>query len=81
MRMTILQLFLILFPFEYLKELLIPQKNKIMKHPIYLGELIWWIGCWFYMGFWVGIYNRRKWWFTTEPNMSEVAPFRINNYM
>ena len=39
------------------------------------------MGCWFYIGFWVGIYNRRYWWSTAETTMSEGAPFRLNMYM
>ena len=35
--MTRLELFLILFPVDYLKEILIPKMNKIMKHPMDLG--------------------------------------------
>ena len=46
-----------------------------------LGEFIRWMGCWFYMGFWFGINNRRNWWSTAEPTMSGGAPFRINKYM
>ena len=45
-----LELFLILFTVDYLKEILIPETNKILKHPIGLGEFIQWMGCWFYMG-------------------------------
>ena len=48
--MTKLELFLILFPFDYLKEVLVPEMNKLLKHSTDLGEFIRWIGCWFYMG-------------------------------
>ena len=37
MKMTKLKLFLILFPVDYLKEILIPKTNTILKHPIDLG--------------------------------------------
>ena len=50
MNMTKLELFLILFPVDYLKEILTPKMNKILKHPMELGEFIWWMGCWLYMG-------------------------------
>ena len=38
MEMMKLGLFLILSPVEYLKEILIPKTNKLLKHPIDLGE-------------------------------------------
>ena len=60
MKMTELELFLILFPVEYLKEILLPEKNNLLKHPMDLGEIILWIGCWLYMGCWERISNRRN---------------------
>ena len=35
--MTKLELFLILFPVDYLKDIPIPETNKILKHPMELG--------------------------------------------
>ena len=43
--MTNLEFFLILFPVDYLKEILIPEINKLLKHPMELGEFIRWLGC------------------------------------
>ena len=79
--MTNLELFLILFLVDYLKEIPIPKKNKLMKHTMYLGEFIRWLGCWLYMVFWVRILNRRNWWPTAEPTISGGAPFRLNTYI
>ena len=79
--MTKSELFLILFPVDYLKDILIPEMNKLMKHPMDLGGFIRWLGCWFYMVCWVGILNRSNWWSTEEPKMSGGAPFRLNKYM
>ena len=45
------------------------------------GEFIRWLGCWFYMGFWVRILNRKNLWSTADPTMSQDAPFRLNTYM
>ena len=53
MKMTKLELFLILFPVDHLKEVLVPETNKLLKHPTYLGEFIRWLRCWLCMGFWV----------------------------
>ena len=61
-----LELFLILSPVDYLKEILIPKTNKLLKHPMDLGEIVRWLVCWFCMGYWVGISNRRNWWSTAE---------------
>ena len=45
-----LELFLILFPVKYLKAIIIPKTNRLLKHPMVLGQFIQWMGCWFYMG-------------------------------
>ena len=37
MKMTKLELFLVLFPVDYLKEILVPKTNKLLKHPMDLG--------------------------------------------
>ena len=79
--MTNLELFLILFPVDYLKEIPITKKDKLMKHTMDLGEFIRWLGCWFYMDCWVVIMNRRNWWSTVETKMSIFSPFIINKYM
>ena len=39
--MTKSELFLILFTVDYLKEILITEMNKLLKHPMELGEFIW----------------------------------------
>ena len=48
-------MFITLFTVDYLKDILIPEMNKLMKHPMDLEYSIWWMGCWFYIGFLVGI--------------------------
>ena len=47
--MTKLRIFSILFPVDYLKEVLVPEKNKLLKHPIDPEEFIRWLVCWFYI--------------------------------
>ena len=76
--MSLLQLFLVMFPEDYLEEVLIPNANKGMSVPIDLQEYIQWVGCWIYMAFWVGIESRREWWSTKTPLMDKGAPFRLN---
>ena len=79
--MTKLELFLILFYVDYLKEVLIPEINNILKHPMDHGELTRWLRCCFYMGFWVIISNRRNRWSRAEMKMSVGAPIRLKKYM
>ena len=49
LRMSLLQLFLVMFPEDYLKEVLIPETNKGMGVPMDLQEYMLWVGCWHYM--------------------------------
>ena len=49
--MTELELFLILFTSNYLKEILIPEINKLMTHPMELGGDL--LGCWDACSAWV----------------------------
>ena len=48
-KMMNLELFLILFPVNYLKYIITHKTNKLLKHTMDLGEFILWMGCWFYM--------------------------------
>ena len=76
-----LELILLLFPIEYLKQILIPESKKLLKYPMYPGELIWCIVCWFCIGLWVINSNRINWRSTTYPNMYEGFPFKLNHYV
>ena len=77
--MSLLQLFLVMFPEEYLEEVLIPETNKGLSVPMDLQDYIQWVGCCLYMSCWVGIESRRDWWSTTTPSMAKGAPFRLNS--
>ena len=81
MKMKILELFSILFHVEYLKDILIPKTNNLLKNPMDLGSFIRWLGCWFYMGCWVRTLNRRNWWSTEDTTMFGGSPFILNKYM
>ena len=59
LRMSLLQLFFIMFPEDYIEEVLIPETNKGLSVTMDLQEYIHWVGCWLYMSCWVGIENRR----------------------
>ena len=69
MKMKKLELFLVLFPVEYFSTVLISETNKELDQPMDLGEFIHWLGCWFYMACWVGIYSPRDWWSTSDPSI------------
>ena len=43
--MSLLQLFLVIFPEDYLEEVLIPETNKGLSVPMDLQEYIQWVGC------------------------------------
>ena len=49
LRMSLLQLCLVVFPEDYLEEILIPDTNKGLSVPMDLQEYIQWVGCWIYM--------------------------------
>ena len=42
--MTELDIFLTIFLVDYLKDISTPEKNKLLKHTIDLGEFIQWMG-------------------------------------
>ena len=67
LRMSLLQLFLIIFPEDYLEKVFIPETNKGMSVPMDIQEFIKWVGCWLYMACWVGIESCWDWWSTTIP--------------
>ena len=46
---SLLQLFLITFPEDYLEKVLIPETNKGLSGSMDLQEFIKWVGCWIYM--------------------------------
>ena len=51
LKMRKLELFLVLFPVGYLKTLLTPDKKKVLKYPLDLGEFMRWVGSWLYMDY------------------------------
>ena len=79
--MSLLQLFLIMFPEDYLEEVLIPETNKGLSVTMDIQEYIQWVGCWLYMACWVGIEIRRDWWSTTTSLMAKGTPLRLNRIM
>ena len=81
LRMSLLQLFLIMFLEEYIEKVLIHNTNKDMSVPMDHQDCIKWVVCWIYISCWVGIESRQDWWSTTTTLMAKGAPFRLNIIM
>ena len=79
LRMSLLQLFLIMFPEDYLEQFLINETKKGLIVPMDIQEFIKWVGCWIYMACWVIIESLWDWLSTTKPSMAKCDPFRLNH--
>ena len=79
--MSLLQLFLIISPEDYIKEVLIYKTNKGLSVPMDIQEFIKWVGCWIYMTCWVVIESCWYWWSTTTPLMAKGTTFILNSIM
>ena len=79
--MSLIRFFFVMFPEEYLEQVLIPGTNKGLIVPMDIQYFIKWVGFWIYMACWVVIESRRCWWSTTTSSMAKGAPFRINCIM
>ena len=73
--MSLLQWFLIIFPEEYIEQVLIPKTNKGLCVPMDIQEFIKWVGFWIYMECWIGIESRQDWWSTMTSLMAKSVPF------
>ena len=81
LKISKLDILLVLFPIGYINTILVPETNKVFKGPLDLGYFMRWVGCWLYIACWVGIPERRDWWSVTIPVMNIGSPFRLNKYM
>ena len=66
-KMSKLGLFLVLFPFDYLKDAVISDTIKHLKEPTYFNEFLRFIASWFYLACWEGILIRHSWWSAENP--------------
>ena len=73
--------FKILFPLDYLKQVIIPQKNKKLKEPTDVYDLLRFIVCCFYMVCWEGIPSRHSWWSVTTTDIFHGSHFLLNEYI
>ena len=81
MKMSRLDMFLIMIPMKFIEDTVIKKTNKRLDVPMTTQEFIKWVGCRLYMSCWVGICNQRYWCSTAAPSRHKGAPFQLNNYM
>ena len=55
MKMSSLDMFLILIPMKLIEDNVIKKINEQMDVPMTTQDYIKWVGCWLYMSCWVGI--------------------------
>ena len=81
--MSLLQLFLVMFPEDYIEKVLIPDTNKGLSVPMYLQDYIQWVGCWLYMACWVRIESRSGLVVHNDTQLMAKGfpPFRLNHIM
>ena len=79
--MPIMVIFLLFFPVNYIKEIVLVETNKYLHHPVLFGELLHFIGCWFVMSFYERIFNHRDWWSPKSVSMHEGSPFSLHKWM
>jgi hypothetical protein len=81
---TIYSLFLMLFPLEYLKNVLIGELNKNLErqseHPCCFGEFLRFLGIWFYMATFKG-FTRDQFWSSESVDEFNGAPVRFHPWM
>ena len=57
MKMSRLDMFLIIISMNFIEDTVIKTTNEQLDVPMTIQEYIKWVGCWLYMSFWVGISN------------------------
>ena len=80
--MSILDFFLLFYPCDYIKLVLIPHKNKHLTHrDMEFYELLRFVGFWLYMACLEKVAYRCMWWSNMEVDMFEGLPCRLTKYM
>jgi hypothetical protein len=77
---TVLELFEVLFPVSFLKEVVIPETNKHLEGQLSYGELLRWFGLWFLMATTNGSY-RHEFWSSNDIDPFRGAPYRLGCFM
>ena len=82
-RRTLLSLFMTNFPMSYLVQCILKETNKNLEPDIAevsLGELLRFIGIWFFLATSAG-FPRRDYFSKTQVNFLNGAPYRVNIWM
>jgi len=79
-RPSLVDLFEIFFPVQYIKTVMLPEMNKKLEHAVTYGEFLRWIGLWFLMATIQGP-ARNDFWSTCPVDPFSPAPFRLSEYM
>lgn len=74
------QLFELLFPVDYVKDVIIHKINETIKPTTTYGEFLRWLGLWLLMSTTRGS-HRREFWNTLPVSHFKGAPFRLGEYM
>lgn len=77
---SIIQLFEMLFPKEFIQVIIIKETNKKLDKKMTYGEFFVWIGLWFFMGT-THFGDRREFWSSKAIDAFEGTPFRFNDFM
>jgi len=75
-----LQLFEVLFPVRFVKEVMIPEMNKKLQPELKYGEFLKWLGLWFLMAT-TNVENRRDFWSTKPIDNFDSTHIRLGEYM
>ena len=79
--MTTILIFRLLFPFQYLERVILPVTNKFIEgKKATIGELLRFIGLWFYMASFQG-FSRSKFWSQEEIDDFDGTPVRFHQWM
>lgn len=79
--MTLLSIFQLFFPFDWFESVLLANVNKNIEGPeVTLGEMLRWIGIWFYMATFKG-FSRGQFWSSKDIDDFEGAPVRFHAWM
>ena len=80
LKLTRLQLWEILFPTKWVKEVMLKEMNKQMKRSVLYGEWLRFIGIWLEIATTVG-FERRKFWREGDESGSRMPPYSYNDIM
>jgi hypothetical protein len=79
--MSSFDLFRMTMPEQFIRDVIIPATNVMLRDPLTISEFYKWLGCQFYMACFQGVSDRKLWWSSQPIDMFSGAPFRLNQFM